>query len=184
MGLFSHKKRLGYKDPTGQKWFIVFILVFLGCVGAIVAFQMGVLEKVRPKLKKPEETFFALKAENTLLKAMLGQVEASVVVLAPADVAPEASGKLVWDVSLQRGFIYARNIPLPNQEGEYYNLWVENGGEGWVLVCSLTQAADGHVQQMFKTPKAVFKAKSFEVRRHTESPEREAGELVLLGSEG
>ncbi|MDD5263082.1 MAG: hypothetical protein PHD76_14665, partial [Methylacidiphilales bacterium] len=41
--------------------------------------------------------YLALKAENTLLKKMLGQVEGDVVILGPVGTEGKTNGKLVWD---------------------------------------------------------------------------------------
>ncbi len=102
--------------------------------------------------------YIALKAENTLLKKMLGQVEGDVVVLGPVGSGAKTNGKLVWDKVLQGGFIHVENVPA---NGHSYSLWIGQDSKKLALCETFTPTETGLIESAFKAKEPVFKAHVF-----------------------
>ncbi|MDD5261932.1 MAG: hypothetical protein PHD76_08815 [Methylacidiphilales bacterium] len=102
--------------------------------------------------------YLALKAENTLLKKMLGQVEGDVVILGPVGTEGKTNGKLVWDKVLQGGFIHVENVPV---NGHSYSLWIGQDSKKLVLCQTFTPTDAGLIESAFKAQEPVFKAHVF-----------------------
>lgn len=75
-----------------------------------------------PGRNAPEgQKLLLAEAENQMLRRMLGEIPAQVVLLAPTEQGKAAYGKLVWDEAKQFGFLFMQDFPKP-PEGEAYYL--------------------------------------------------------------
>jgi hypothetical protein len=97
-----------------------------------------------------QEDFLSVKGENTLLKKMLGQVEGEIVILGPVGKQSGVQGKLVWDKTMQQGFLHAEGMDatltyqlvLKSRQGAEVVVAEESGQTLW--------------QIQFKTPQRVL----------------------------
>ena len=105
-----------------------------------------------------EADYLALKAENTLLKKMLGQIECEVVVMGSLGVEGKTSGKLVWDKTLQGGFLHVDHLPDAQAT---YSLWMGGAADKLVSCGVYTPDENGLIQAAFKAEQPVFKAHVF-----------------------
>jgi hypothetical protein len=53
--------------------------------------------------------------ENQLLRKMLGEIPAKVILLAPTPEGKAAFGKMVWDESRQEGLLFLQDFPEPSR---------------------------------------------------------------------
>lgn len=117
----------------------------------------------RKKQPVPMEELLSLRAENTLLKKMLGQVEGRVAVLGPASAGGTARGKLVWDEALQRGYLYADHLPLPLPQGKALYLWAWSDRPNPVPCARIEVSGEGPVTRAFAPSERLLKVRRFEV---------------------
>ncbi|NJK90905.1 MAG: hypothetical protein HC904_03140 [Blastochloris sp.] len=109
----------------GKQGLIGLILgLLLGCVVSWFLTQGSNSEKT-PIPAAPVEENLSLESENILLKKMLGQLKARVVLLGPAVRGSEVQGRLVWDKNLQEGFLQISGLNPSAQYGLYFK---ENSG--------------------------------------------------------
>ncbi|MDX6767233.1 MAG: anti-sigma factor [Candidatus Methylacidiphilales bacterium] len=141
---------------------ILMLPILAGGVLLAVFFNMRTLERNRTHNAPKTPAQISLEAENTLLKKMLGQVEGRVAVLGPIEDGGSARGKIVWDESLQQGFVFVAHLPEPPPpQGKAFFLWADDGS-GTLLPCArLEPAPDGSIRRAFSPPKRILKAQKF-----------------------
>ncbi|MDZ4787380.1 MAG: hypothetical protein SH807_00370 [Blastochloris sp.] len=92
----------------GSLIFIVaLVLVSLLVVNSL--FMKANMDQGLPVVVTVEE-FLSVKGENTLLKKMLGQMEGKIILLGPVGKNSQLQGKLVWDKTLQQGFLHLSGL--------------------------------------------------------------------------
>ena len=148
------------KNPLGRQNFK--IVVVLGLVGALSVGYFYYRDwKHHGHGQVPaahDADYLALKGENTLLKKMLGQVEGDVVVLGPVGNAGKTSGKLVWDRTLQGGFVHVNSLPDSHAT---YSLWAAESADKLVFCGIFTPDERELIQAPFKAEQPVYKAHIF-----------------------
>jgi hypothetical protein len=156
------RERLPWLKPV----LLLIILLPLFAGGVLVSswFAMRTEEKKKRALPAPPEDIIALRAENTLLKKMLGQVEGKVAVLGPVSgTTSSPRGKLVWDESLQQGYLHLAGLPVPLPEGQALYLWALTD-KGPPQPCArMEPAADGTLSRRFLPPVRLLKVRAFQV---------------------
>lgn len=154
-------------EPTPSPWIrpvilsVLLIPLLAGGVLLAIFFNMRTLEKRRAANapKTPQE--ISLQAENTLLKKMLGEIEGRVAVLGPVEDGGNTRGKIVWDESLQQGFLFIAHLPEPLAPGKALFLWADTG-DGKPLPCArLEPDPDGSVRRAFVAPQRILKVQKF-----------------------
>jgi len=113
------------------------------------------------------QEMLSVKGENTLLKKMLGQVEGEVLIVGPVAKKAEIHGKLVWDNSMQQGFLHVQGL---NPAAGYELVLVTQKGRS-VVVSELTGQTIWQFQ--FKTPERILDLASVEIRGRTSQTETE-----------
>lgn len=149
--------------------FIIILLpLFAGGVLVSTWFAMRHEEKKKRALPVPPEDIIALRAENTLLKKMLGQIDAKVALLGPISGTPETAGtsprgKLVWDETTQQGYLHLSRLPVPLPEQQALYLWAINN-KGQTYPCArMEPQPDGTVSRRFLPPERLLQIQAFQV---------------------
>lgn len=136
------------------------------------------LEKVAPL----EQQVLALKAENTLLQAMLGQVEAKVAVMGPLISGGKGHGKVAWDEAQQVGFLFVGDL-RPPPPGKTYQLSIGKAGKPMTKCLVFIPEPNGDLRQRFVPEKRAFGVDTFCVSVENEGgASKPAGDVVLQGS--
>lgn len=156
------RERLPWLKPV--LLLIILLPLFAGGILVSTWFAMRTEEKKKRALPAPPEDIIALRAENTLLKKMLGQVEGKVAVLGPVSGSSSAArGKLVWDESLQQGFLHLGGLPVPLPEGQVLYLWALTDKTTPLPCARMEPGADGTLSRRFLPPERLLKVKGFQV---------------------
>jgi|GEM_PF-1886047 len=158
------RERLPWLKPV----LLIIILLPLFAGGILVStwFAMRNQEAKKRELPAPPEDIIALRAENTLLKKMLGQVEGKVAILGPlSGTSTPASphGKIVWDESLQQGFLHLSGLPVPLPEGQVLYLWAFTDKAAPLPCARMEPAPEGTLSRRFIPPERLLKVKKFQV---------------------
>jgi hypothetical protein len=142
---------------------IILLPLFAGGVLVSTWFAMRNQEAKKRALPLPPEDVIALRAENTLLKKMLGQVEGKVAVLGPTAAGGATRGKVAWDESLQQGFIHLSHLPdaIPDDKALYLWAWTDKPHP---VPCARMEAGPtGEITRRFVPPERLLRLKKFQV---------------------
>lgn len=160
------RERLPWLKPV--LLLIILLPLFAGGILVSTWFAMRNEEKKKRALPLPPEDVIALRAENTLLKKMLGQIEGKVAVLGPvspstatASTAPR--GKIVWDESTQQGYIHLSRLPVPLPEGQALYLWAITEKSSPLPCARMEPSPEGTISRRFLPPERLLKVKAFQV---------------------
>jgi hypothetical protein len=135
-------------------------------------------EKVAPL----EQEVLALKAEGTLLRAMLGQVEAKVALLGPLVSGGKGHGKVAWDEAQQVGFLYVGQL-RPAPAGKTYQLSIGRSGKPLTRCLVFEPEPNGDVKQRFSPESRAFGVDTFCISvEDAGGAKTPSGEVVLQGS--
>ncbi|MEM6822719.1 MAG: hypothetical protein AAF558_12365 [Verrucomicrobiota bacterium] len=123
---------------------------------------------------QPEKLLEA-RAQVTLLKKMLGEIESDLILMAPVGSQPIARGRLVWDSTRMEGFLYAIHL---ESSAEVWELEIVSDGKN-VATCQVSAPTEGgKVQSVFRPSNRVLKWDEFRLIGVASSGERE---VVLVG---
>lgn len=158
---------------------LLFIVVLAGGVAWIWKEDSAPQEKTGGLPSEQEQELLLLRAENRMLRGMLGQVDGKVLLLGPTSSGRKGYAKVVWDESLQSGYFYATQLPAQSPS-EVYQLSMGVAGQPLVKCCTFVPDKDGRVQQAFSPAVRSFGVTEFVVTLEKgvgSSPPR--GERVL-----
>ncbi|MDR1304142.1 MAG: hypothetical protein LBK76_02850 [Verrucomicrobiales bacterium] len=103
--------------------------------------------------------YLAVRAENTLLKKMLGEIAGRVVVLGPAaEAANGALGRLVWDKPTQGGYLFAKDLP---ESATGYSLWIEDAEGALFFAGQFNVSAAGEIHSGYQSRQPVYQPRTF-----------------------
>jgi anti-sigma-K factor RskA len=144
-----------------------------------LAVQAGQVEQLRTEIAGLEAT----RAQQAQLLELLQQPDAGLVTLASLQPAPGASGKVLYDKSAGKGYLWVKGLPI-DAEGQDYQLWAIQGGAP-VSAGVFSVMADGSAVVALgdvtpDTPVAAF-AVTLEPAGGLPAP---SGPMVLLGNTG
>lgn len=156
------RERLPWLKPVP----LLIILLLLIAGGVLVSswFAIRNQQPQTSQIPAPSEDIIALRAENTLLKKMLGQVEGKVAVLGPTSTATSSPrGKIVWDEALQQGFLHLSGLPVPLPEGQALYLWAWTDKPAPLPCGRMEPDPEGTLSHHFIPPQRLFKIRKFQV---------------------
>ncbi len=132
-------------------------------------------EPVENESGRLKEKNLELLGQVILLKKMLGEIEAEVVLLGPGGSYPISRGRLIWDTARMEGFIHA--VKLKPTVGKWF---VQGYYQGKPLgLCEVPAPdADGLLQEMFKPEERLLSWDEFRLIRENEQGEQE---VALVG---
>jgi len=181
---------IGVKSMKAKKWIIPACMAAL-ILTLLAGFLLGRLTAPGEQVytgadwleEAPSETSrVPLKEKNLellgqviLLKKMLGEIEAEVVLLGPGGSYPISRGRLIWDAAGMEGFIHA--VQLKPATGKWF---VQGYFEGKPLGLWSVPAPneEGLLQEMFKPQSRVLNWDEFRLIRKNEAGEQE---IALVG---
>ncbi|MEM6601012.1 MAG: hypothetical protein AAF649_06475, partial [Verrucomicrobiota bacterium] len=122
-----------------------------------------------------KEKNLELLGQVMLLKKMLGEIDAEVVLLGPVGSYPISRGRLIWDTAGMEGFIHA--VQLKPAAGKWF---VQGYDEGRPLGLWEVPAPDreGLLQESFRPQGRLLSWDEFRLIREDEQGEQE---VVLVG---
>jgi hypothetical protein len=138
-------------------------------VGGVLAFVIALFFKGQETsqsqaalAKVSVEEHFSLKGENMFLKKMLGQFEAEIILLGPVASKSEVQGKVLWDKSMQQGFIHVSGL---EPERDYELLLKTTGGIEHRAAHHRSTLGDGGLwQTQFRTVARILDLSAVEIR--------------------
>ena len=122
---------------------------------------------VKTEAAVSEADFLSVKGENMLLKKMLGQVESQIILIGPVGKKSSIQGKLVWDKTMQQGFLHATG--LETALGYQLVLKAKSGTE----IVVMEGAGQSLWQGQFKTPRRLLDLATAEIRGRPSQKETE-----------
>lgn len=112
-----------------------------------------------------EQEFLSVQGENTLLKKMLGQINGNVIVIGPVEKKSQLQGKLVWDKTLQAGFLHLTGL---DPSITYQLILKSNQGVEQVVAESVPAVDPWQVH--FKSSQRLLDLASVEIRSSSTNP--------------
>lgn len=146
-----------------------------GTGGQIEAASDWLEEPAADESGRLKEKNLELLGQVILLKKMLGEIEAEVVLMGPGGSYPISRGRLIWDAARMEGFIHA--VKLKPATGRWF---VQGYHQGKPLGLCVVAApdAEGLLQEMFKPEGRLLSWDEFRLIRESEQGEQE---VVLVG---
>lgn len=141
---------------------LLFLVLLAGGVAWVWKEDSAPAAKTGSLPSEPEQELLLLRAENRMLKAMLGQVDGKVLLLGPTSSGRKGYAKVVWDESLQSGYFYATQLPAQSPS-EVYQLSLGAPGQPLAKCCTFVPDKDGRVRQAFSSAVRLFGASEFVV---------------------
>jgi hypothetical protein len=122
-------------------------------------------------------------AENQMLRRMLGEIPAQVVLLAPTEHGKAAYGKLVWDEAKQLGFLFMQDFPpLPEGEGYYLALGKDEKHAEYIRLRmpESGQGDSGKSWNRIEPARRILGARFFKVVQKAKADSKDE-QVILLG---